>query len=614
MHQKYPTVFFSLIELFFTPALFQAPILTGTYCNRMEKDFHKKVEPDFRAQLVDKFKAISLWRIFWMSIAGSEFLTLITVFVIGIIYRHEIPYDYLVVGAITAFFVASIITPIVVYLAGQLHKIEGVLWETEQKSRVILESIQDGYYEVDIYGKITFLNDSLCKILGYPRDKLLGASFHQATDQESAKIIDKSLNQVIETGEPAEGFDLKIIRENGTKRHINASAALIKDAESRRIGVRGIVRDITEQKRSEEALEEAKEYIENIINSMADSLIVIKPDLIISLVNRTTCDLLGYNESELIGAPIDKILYDGISFAETLFRQFKEKGFVKDYEMLYRMKSGEKIPVSFVGSVMYSNGDNAENIIGLICVAHDLRAIKGLQEQVLQSEKMASIGVLAAGVAHEIKNPLAIILGGIEFIKFSLSSNPDNNFLQDSIERIKKATLRTDKIVTDLMDFSRQTPATFEEIEIIPVIEDTISLVERRLNIKNIKVIRQFPSDLPKIEADSNQLKQVLINILVNSVESMPDGGTITIIPRACEHTPEERYLQITFTDTGQGIPEDNIQKVSEPFFSTKTDAGNTGLGLSVTRGIIEKHHGDLTIESEMGKGTKVIIRFPYKS
>ena len=361
-------------------------------------------------------------------------------------------------------------------------------------------------------------------------------------------------------------------------------------------------------------LKETNEYIENIINSMGDALVVIKPDLTIDLVNSATCKLLGYTEDELKGQPIHKIISNEITFEKTLLPELSQKGYVKDYEISYKAKSGEKILVNFQGRALYLDSNDTNNPIGTICNAHDMREIKELQHQVFQSEKIASIGILAAGVAHEIKNPLAIILQGTEFINSWLSSRSDNNALQEPVDRIIDATLRADKIVKDLLNFSRQTHITFEPIDVASIIKDTIMLVEHQLNMKGIKIIQQHSPDLPKIMADSNKLKQVFINVIINAVEAMPQKGTITISLSLCDHLPDKKHLQIEFVDTGSGIAEEKIHKVFDPFFSTKSRSGSTGLGLSVTRGIIEKLNGSIDINSEIGKGTRVAILLPYIS
>ncbi|MFH0913398.1 MAG: ATP-binding protein [Candidatus Omnitrophota bacterium] len=237
-----------------------------------------------------------------------------------------------------------------------------------------------------------------------------------------------------------------------------------------------------------------------------------------------------------------------------------------------------------------------------------VKDLRKTQTQLVHAEKMSALGQLSAGVAHEIKNPLAIIIQGIAYLKSFISTDVS---LVDAMQRVEDSALRADKIVKDLLNFSRQAPLAFEELDITSVIEETLSLVEHQVSLKNIKIIRQFALGLPKIKADSSRLKQVFINILNNAVEAMPQGGTITISLKQLEVQPREHHLEIIFTDTGCGILEENISKAFDPFFSTKKKDGSAGLGLSVTRGIIERHNGKIMIESQIGKGTSVIISLP---
>jgi two-component system, NtrC family, sensor kinase len=230
------------------------------------------------------------------------------------------------------------------------------------------------------------------------------------------------------------------------------------------------------------------------------------------------------------------------------------------------------------------------------------------QKQLIQAEKLAALGIVAAGVAHEVKNPLAIIIQGVEYVKSSVESD---EMLRDVAERIKKSALRADNIIKGLLSFTRQMPIQAEYVDITSIIEETLKLVEYQTSFDNIRVIKQFTKDLPDINVDSNQMKQVFINLFLNSVEAMPGGGTITVAAETIKDEKDKDYLQIVVSDTGHGIPESKMEKIFDPFYSTKDTPTNAGLGLSVTKGIIDKHHGKIKIESKEDKGTRVIIDLP---
>jgi len=230
------------------------------------------------------------------------------------------------------------------------------------------------------------------------------------------------------------------------------------------------------------------------------------------------------------------------------------------------------------------------------------------QRQLAQSEKLAALGAVAAGVAHEVKNPLAIIVQGIEFLKTSLRNDAR---LLDVTDRIEKSALRADNIVKGLLSFSREISLKREEMDIAPVIDETLSFMDHQIRLKKIHVKRQYAPSLPKIIMDSNQIKQVFTNIFMNAIEAMPGGGILEVRTEPGKDETGQAYVRVVVSDTGEGIPEDRIRSVFDPFFTTKNTEGNTGLGLSITKGIIDKHHGTIEIESEPGRGTRVMIGLP---
>jgi len=233
------------------------------------------------------------------------------------------------------------------------------------------------------------------------------------------------------------------------------------------------------------------------------------------------------------------------------------------------------------------------------------------QKQLIQSEKFSALGIVAAGIAHEVKNPLAIIIQGVAYMRKSASAD---SILIDVIERINKSAFRADSIIKGLLSFTHQMPIQAEQVEIEPVIEETLSFIEHQLKLKHIKLIKQFSPGLPKLTIDLNQIKQVFLNILLNSVDSIQKGGMIIITAEPVVSESGQQHLQIIIADTGFGIPKDKIEKVFDPFYTTKDGSRNSGLGLSITKGIIDKHHGTIRIESEVEKGTQVIIELPASS
>ena len=230
------------------------------------------------------------------------------------------------------------------------------------------------------------------------------------------------------------------------------------------------------------------------------------------------------------------------------------------------------------------------------------------QQKLIQAEKLAALGAVAAGVAHEVKNPLAIIIQGMEFLKSSLYSDER---LLDVVRRIEKSVIRADNIVKGLLSFSREISLKMEEADIAPVIDEAITFMDHQITTKKIKVKTKYSPALPKIIMDTNQIKQVLTNLFMNAIEAMQDGGILGIRTELDKDETGRSMIKVFISDTGSGISQDSIRRVFDPFFTTKNSDGNTGLGLSITKGIIDKHHGTIAIESETGRGTRVIIGLP---
>lgn len=231
------------------------------------------------------------------------------------------------------------------------------------------------------------------------------------------------------------------------------------------------------------------------------------------------------------------------------------------------------------------------------------KELREMQDSLIQSEKMASLGKMSAGVAHEINNPLTSILINTHLM---LEKTEKNHLFQEYLSLIADETIRCTNIVKGLLEFSRQNPPRKVFTDINEIIKRTLQLLEHQAAFQNIRVIKKLDESLPQIKVDKDKIKQVFWNLMINAAEAMPHGGTLTLFSQL---SGDKKYVEVVFTDTGTGIPQEYLNKLFDPFFTTK--GGGTGLGLAVSYGIIEQHQGKIEVKSEPGKGSVFTISLP---
>jgi len=247
--------------------------------------------------------------------------------------------------------------------------------------------------------------------------------------------------------------------------------------------------------------------------------------------------------------------------------------------------------------------------------------LRETQDQLIQTEKLNAVGLLASGVAHEVRNPLGIIIQGVNYLETRISSKEEDIF--EVLAMLKDSVKRADKIINALLDFSRAASLNLKPEDINSILENSLSLVKNQFKFEDIEIVRELKTDIPKVLVDKNKIEQVCINMLLNAAQAMHEGGKIIIRSydkqleeikngigkRGEEHfRVGEKAVIVEFENTGIGISEENIRKIFDPFFTTKGPRGGTGLGLSVSRNILHMHKGLIYAESQVGKGTKITI------
>ncbi len=512
-------------------------------------------------------------------------------------------------------------------------QVEEALRKSEEQYRRIIETTSEGIEAVDESFKIYFANAKMAEMLGYEAHELIGNTIESITFEEDIPALRARLEKRRQ-GIP-EQFERRLRRKDGSAIWIHGSATPIMDEKKGFMGAFTMFTDITQRKEAEQALRLSEEKYRRIFENSIEGIFQTAFDGRYLSVNPSLAKMFGFASPEELMTTFPNITeqYVDSRDREKLLNIYKQKGHAEGFETRFFKKDRGIIWVTINGyavkdenGVILFNAGFVEDVTKRKLAEDSLRtaitelasknvelqnavvALKASEQKMIQQEKMASIGMLSAGIAHEIKNPLGIILQGVEFIESSISDPT----LLDVVEAIKKSTLRADKIIKDLLSFARQTPPVFEPLNIVSVVEETLALVEHQMNLNNIQVIRRFSPGLPDIKADSSQLKQVLINVILNAVDAMPKGGEIIVNLLHIDTEKDGQYLYIGITDTGSGIPEDEIRNIFDPFYTTKRETGGSGLGLPVSRGLVERHGGTMTVQSEVGKGTTVTIKIPY--
>ena len=347
-------------------------------------------------------------------------------------------------------------------------------------------------------------------------------------------------------------------------------------------------------------LQELTEYNENIIESMDSGILVLNLDGKVVRWNRAMEGLYRKNKDEVLGSGLDEIFPE--AFLEALRGSLvlgRNEEIANIYKLHLPCHDGRALRVNVsVAPFKVGSGERC----GTIVIVDDVTVRMGLEEQLQHSEKMASIGILAAGVAHEVNTPLTGISSYTQMLRQQIKNDDPRSAL---LEKIEKQTFRAAKIVNNLLNFSRSSKAEFENLDTNKVLLDVLSLLEHQLERGRIKVRKEL-SDLPLVRGNENRLQQVFFNLILNARDAMPKGGWLTLATRA-----EDDAVVVEVRDTGHGIKPEHVRRIYDPFFTTKGIGRGTGLGLSISFGIVQEHGGAIFVESVPGQGTTFQVALP---
>jgi PAS domain S-box-containing protein len=397
-------------------------------------------------------------------------------------------------------------------------------------------------------------------------------------------------------------FECYILNSLGKLRFISWSINPILDKDNKVGAITLFGHDITEIKERESSKTNIDNSLKNIFNSIKEyALYVINLDGNITYFGMGASTILGWNKEDIIFKHVSLLHNNDVDSPE-LAMILKQTKLLGKYETETELiaKDLHVIPVMLTVNQFF---DSQGKPSGFIFIAKDITEKKKLEYQIFQAEKLTALGQLSAGMAHEINNPLFVISGRLEMLR----QEPLDSKVKDTLDLIDAQTNRIRNLVDRILKYAKKTTLTFEPIDINNVLEPVLPWIYySKLPSVEVVIEKKFENNLPKIEGDLHQLREVFLNILINAYQSMPQGGKICITTNKFN----DRYIQVQIIDSGIGIPEHHLKNIFMPFFTTKKEG--LGLGLSICHNIIKSHNGTIELNSQINQGTTFTIKLPF--
>ena len=508
--------------------------------------------------------------------------------------------------------------------------------------RALIDSFPDHIYIKDSEGKFMVVNRAFATFVGEEdADKVLGRSDSDFFPMELVAEYEEEDREVLRSGEPLMNKEGMRRMLDGEHRIVVVNKIPLRDETGMPYAIVGMNRDVTDQRLAREAQLQSERQLEDIVDNSPAVIYLKSADGAYQLINRRYETLFGVKREDVLG----KTDYD--IFSEETADAFREndvsvisRGESISVEETAPQEDGEhtyvsaKFPLRDLRGEIYAVGGVSTDITvrkkqeealkelnGELLEANE--SLRAAQEQLIQAEKMESVGRLAAGVAHEVKNPLAMIAMGLEIV--SRRAAKDDKKLAETVERMRRGIERAKDIIKGLVDFSSAHQLKLEALDVNEVVEEALSLARYQIEKSGVTIVKEFTPDLPPVSLDATKVEQVLLNLCINAQQAMDGEGILTLRTREGVLKGVERdegarghgamrdgsqFVAIDVLDTGPGIDEEKMAKIFDPFFTTKSTGVGTGLGLSVVRKIVDLHQGMIEIVNRPEGGVRATLTF----
>ncbi|MCF8028462.1 MAG: PAS domain S-box protein [Desulfobacteraceae bacterium] len=487
---------------------------------------------------------------------------------------------------------------------------EAQLAASEEKYQNLFEHVGVGVYISSKEGRFLDANQAFINMMGYSsKEEILNLDI---TRDLYVRPSDRpKFQEMIEREGRVVQYEVDFKKKDGTPITVLLTSHVRYDHNGNILGYEGITEDQTERYMMEKKLREAHDFMNKIIQSSPSPIMAADLKGNIFIWNRAAEETLGYPASETIGKMhITKIYPEGLAHRIMKMIRSPENGGVgmlRSHPMLYVRRDGQVIDGSLSAAMIYDDDGNEVATVGSFVDMTERiemeRTLRSTQEQLLQSEKLAAMGRLTSQIAHELNNPLFGIMNTLELLKTEIT--PENK-RRKLLDMSLSETVRLAEMLRKMLSFSKPDQEEKGPVNINTIIDELLMLHEKQLQENSIKIKTELAEALPEINASRNQMRQVFLNMISNAKDAMPEGGTLTF---RSWHKDKNVFIEIT--DTGQGISEENINRIFDSFFTTKDTVKGVGLGLSVCYGFIKDHGGDIKVKSLAGQGTTFTISLP---
>jgi PAS domain S-box-containing protein len=484
------------------------------------------------------------------------------------------------------------------------ERIDGCLRNISERGCALEQSLPDAVLTLDAGATITSCSQGGQGIFGLRPAEMIGRKlelFLLGGRSETDRIVGH-----LKRDGKIRNFLTEFLAPGGRRVPVALAAYAVRDHDGEMVGAVGVAHDLTDVRRLEDELAAKNRFMANILQDSADAIVTMDPENIVTSWNRGAESIFGYTAEEAVRQHIDIIMPPELRSArelEALTEKLRTQGAVRSHQAECITKDGRRIQAIFTRTAVR---DDSGKYIGSSVVLKDVTVTRNLERQLADAEHLATLGELSAGLAHEVKNPLAGIKGAIDVIRDTLPvTDQHHEILGDVLHEVK----RIDRIVRDLLNYAKPRLPSHSDIHLEALARRMVAMARQSSKGDPGRIRLEVRDPIPGFTGDQTQLEQVLLNLLLNAQKATRSGGIITV-RLSCDDAAGNIRMEVS--DNGPGISEDIMKKIFQPFFTTRTDG--TGLGLAICLKNVQYHGGTIDVESKIGKGTRFIVTLPLFS